>query len=196
MFDPTLAIYLSLAFIISSSVFIAIYKPRLRKLVLLTNISLILLLFTLTAYLKYANKCDENIEEWITDAPDALTDFIAVKTELDTAAHFKQEFGDIYGGLFLRQGYYEYYYSKYNMPKLAHWFKKGRDYISISPNGYTSMCYKDCTDRTHTAWGFIYNRKQNPNSTHHYKDGVIMIDSLNLNEDWYALVIKCDGCNE
>jgi hypothetical protein len=200
MFQSATEYFLQIALVISviifSSVIIASYIPNLKKLILLTNIGLVILVFTITAYLHYANNCTNHIEEWITEAPDALKDFNAVKAELDTAVHFKQEFGDRLGGLFIKGGNYEYYYSKYNMPNLARWFKKGRSYISISPNGYTNICFKNCIDRMNTASGYIYNRKSNPNPTIHYKEGVTLIDSLNINDEWYAHVITCTGCNE
>ncbi len=153
-----------------------------------------LILFWVITVLTFSckpNICDIKSKRWIKESPVALDEFLIVKNEIlsDTAfinAFFGHDDFIFIGGLIDTTKF-----SDFALPHLKEWFRKGNVWISFKKKD-TSACYKLCENGTHTAMGIIRfgNKPQIRDSR------IIISDTLKLKDNWYAEVIKCNGCNE
>jgi hypothetical protein len=136
-----------------------------------------------------SNKCYDNIDKWISEAPQALNEFILVKQEVLSNKTFVNKFS-VNGSIFLRvmdTSIYHYFF----MPQLKKWFQKGRGYINFEKND-TSCCFKECGYTS--AAGYIYYKsfgRQRP-----YRSEVNIVDSATIGLNWIAHVITCNGCDD
>lgn len=137
----------------------------------------------------HKNECDKDIDKWIAESPKAYEEFLIVKQEILSNKIFLNGL-TIKKQMFLRASDTTIY-DQYSMQELKKWFKNSRGYISFREED-TSFCFKECEDGSHIAAGYVYYEKRHEN----YKSGLEIVDSLRLNENWFAYVVKYDGCNE
>lgn len=134
-------------------------------------------------------KCARNIEQWIDEAPTALNQFLEIREEVLAHRGFCQEQA-VQGDLFLRE-MDTAEYAKHDLPKLMSWFRAGKGYIAIEDE-YTAFCYRECEVGRYSAHGRAYFRRMQ----HQYKSVVVVVDSTDLGNGWYAHVTMCTGCGD
>jgi hypothetical protein len=86
-------------------------------------------------------------------------------------------------------------------PKLRQWFQKTKDKkgarssISIE-DGTITASFKTCIYKSISYEGCLYFSKSGirPSFTKDWKKSVELKDSLDLGDNWYYILTRCDGC--
>ena len=134
--------------------------------------------------------CDKTINNWISESPSALNEFQLVKKEILSNQAFLDSF-TTRGRVFIGGAMSDTNdFAGFDMPRLKEWYKKGRGLISFD-KADTLAIYRECDNGGHQAWAHIRKTKFNPKE---FNSSVSLIDTLQLPNNWYALVIQCRGC--
>ena len=137
-----------------------------------------------------SKKCAQNTEEWITEAPYILEEFLLVKEEILSNKAFIDSFSR-QGILFIGADIVDTsYFNQLKMPKLKEWFNKGRSMVSFSEKD-TAAFYKYCNNGLHAAYAKVYKDSPIEPSTN---PNVKLIDTLRLKGGWFAKVTECENC--
>lgn len=136
-------------------------------------------------------KCSDNINQWITQAPEAFRHFELVKREILSNNRFVDSL-TTQGVLFIGLNTVDTSnISESEMPYLKGWFKKGYGYINIEKDD-TSACFIKCSNGGHLAYGNIELINFNRN----YDANISFLDSVKLSENYKAVVWECIGCED
>lgn len=147
----------------------------------------------LSMFISSCNNYDcGNIEEWITESPLALEDYLEVKEEILANQDFIEEFKYGRGELYLCLNDTSKYIN-YHLPKLKYWLKKWCGFILIRENGFEEIGFKEC---------YNWNKGTVSATLYHgewigkYNSQVVLIDSLSLKDGWYVHVVSCKDCDD
>ena len=165
----------------------------------MTRPILILILLTL-GLLSSCRRCDIDTSSWKTDAQKSLAEFKELTEDIKTHPGTFDILKYSGGNLFIRgYDYTDEVKKKYNLnaPKLRQWFQKNKGWLSIEGDTIT-VCFREIICYSEDYTGYIYHSKTGirPSFTRNWKIGVQLKDSLDLGDDWYYLLMYCDGCRD
>jgi hypothetical protein len=164
---------------------------------------LVIIFFLIGAsfFLFSCNDCESKSKTWKNEAPQILEEFKLVDVEIKKhALHLKMNknknsiYLDNRDTLKLEQT------CGVQLPQLKKWFREHSsspwNYISYTNENIT-VNIKTCKSNTIIYSAYLYYSTDGirPSFTKNWKKQVELKDSLDLGNNWYYLLTKCDGCD-
>ena len=163
-----------------------------------------ILLFSFTiGIISGCDPCEKTTKTWKHDAVVAVTELKqATKEVSDNDSIFnsiKFDNGDLYlDSRVLEEMPQE---NKNAIPRLRQWFQKNidkkgsRSGISFK-DGTITASFKTCIYKSISYEACLYYSENGirPSFTKGWKQGVELKDSLDLGDNWYYILSRCDGC--
>ncbi|UTW61522.1 hypothetical protein KFE98_16110 [bacterium SCSIO 12741] len=164
--------------------------------------SLLMVLGVVLAIAVYLNRhlltCESNVPFWKSQVFSDFEKWQKVEKEIQLNRATLDSLDSRKSGLFLRTDDPSKLKSEHDLslPALTQWFNSN-DWGYVAMEGDTiEVSFRSCVSGYNTYDAYFYHNPQGfrPAFTHDLKTGVEILDSLDLGNNWYFLVVKCEGC--
>lgn len=157
----------------------------------------ILILAMLAFILNFDLVCQIYVKTWKDNASKVLNEFLIVDQELNDNASIVNDWKYETDKVFISNT--DFYkidtaYGVTSFPALRKWFNKYKNSFISYDNNKITVNYKYCSGYR----GVLYYSKEGirPSYTRDWKPQVIMVDSLDMNNNWNFLISYCKNCDD